>query len=58
MPGCVTAARSRSSKRPAMCGRIASRSNAPTSPRALALAIETVKWLAQNSARRSANGRW
>jgi hypothetical protein len=36
---------------------MASRSKAPARPRTLALAIETVKWLVQNSARRSANGR-
>ena len=40
-----------------MCGRIASRSKAPTSPRAAPLTIDTVKWLAQNSASRSVNGR-
>ena len=40
-----------------MCGRMASRSKAPASPRVDALAIDTVKWLAQNITRRSVKGR-
>ena len=58
MAPCRTAACSMCSKVPAMCGRMASRSKAPTRARALALAMETVKWLAQNQASRSAKGRW